>query len=560
MPDDLLLDIATDLCTADGIWSAVQSGYRRSAQRASAAPRTPREATLAAIWADALHLPEVGVHDDFYELGGDSLLAITVAFHAGEQGIELSARQIMQQRTIAALDLDAGGPVVDAEQGTVTGGMALTPAQLWWCEAVAPTMARPAVFNHPYYVELRRPVPAGHLAEAVRVVAAHHDALRLRVRRDAGGTWSQDHGDPVPFHSHDLSALPPSEQDTAMESLATTEQLGLDLTDGPLCRVVHFHLGPDRPDRLLVVAHHLVTDAISRGILLGDLQTVCGQLTRGEPVRLPAKTTSYRQWARRLADDATMSRVRDELPFWLDQAATDGGAPPPDLPGGVTTLGEPTTVDVTLSAAETGALHDAARRLRASVRDLLVWAVTRAVVARTGGTECAIATTGHGREDLFDDVDLSRTVGWFQVLYPVCLRLTGDGGPAGIAAQLARVPGNGLGYGVLRYLHPDPEVRRRLADLPAPRIAVNYMGTFGFDEVSQAEELFEVCHAPYGPTEDDTGTWPFDLDVGATVTGGRLRVEVGYGPEVYRPETATALLDDIRTHLLRLIDRRVSPQ
>jgi non-ribosomal peptide synthase protein (TIGR01720 family) len=560
IPHDLLADIATELNTADRIWSAVQAGYRRPAQRESAVPRTEREQILAAIWADVLQLDEVGVHDDFYGLGGDSLLTIMAAFRAGEAGIELTARQITQHRTIAALAAAVGRQTHDAEpQIADDGDMPLTPAQLWWCETVAPTMARPALFNHPYYLELRRPVSAGHLADAIGLLAAHHDALRLRFRRDAAGIWRQYHAlpaDAVPFASHDLSGLPAGEQDEAMLSLATAEQLGLDIANGPTCRVVHFRLGPDRPDRLLIVAHHLVVDAVSRELLLSDLQTLCGQLGRAEVPRLPAKTTSYRTWAVRLTDQATIERVRAELPFWLDQRAEDGDTLPPDHPGGVTTLGSTSSVDATLSVQATVALHDVARRMRVSVRDLLVWGVAQAVTARTGRSECAIATTGHGREDLFDDVDVSRTVGWFQVLYPLRLRLgAGDGGAgsvAEVAEQLARVPNNGIGYGQLRFGCPDPDVRQRLAQVPAPRIAVNYMGGFGFDDAVQTAELFEVCAAPYGPTEDGSGAWPFDLDVVGTLVGGRLRIEVGYGTAVYRRESAEGLLTDLHSRLVNL--------
>jgi non-ribosomal peptide synthase protein (TIGR01720 family) len=493
------------------------------------------------------------------------LLTITAAFHAGEAGLDVSARQIMQHRTIAGLcqvfdqgpEADAG-PALDAEQGIIVGEMPLTPAQLWWCETLAPTMARPALFNHPYYVELRRPVSAAHLAEAVRLLAAHHDALRLRFQHDGDGTWRQWHApaaDGVPFTSHDLSAMPADEQDLAMESIATDEQRALHLTDGPTCRVVHFRIGPWRPDRLLIVAHHLVTDAVSRGVLLSDLQSLCGQLGRGEQPRLPVKTTSYRTWAQRLVDvdGSAMAQAQAELPFWLAQVVEDGGTLPPDMPGGVTTLGSTDMIDVALSAADTAALHDVARRWRVSLRDLLVWGVAEAVAAHTTTTECLIATTGHGRENLFDDVDVSRTVGWFQVIYPVRVQSrTGQSvadSVAAVAEQLAQVPRNGIGYGLLRFSSPELEVRRRLGALPAPRIAVNYMGTFGFDEVSQAEELFDVCHAPYGPTEDESGSWPFDLDVVGTLTGGRLRIEVGYATSVYRRETAVRLLDDLQGRL-----------
>ncbi len=554
LPAGLLADIATELTTADSVAAAVRSGFRRSARQPAAAPRTERERTLAAIWAEVLHLTDVGIHDDFYELGGDSLLAITVVFHAAEAGIQLSPRQLTEQRTIARLDLDAV-LAAPAKHDVVAGDVPLTSAQLWWFESVATTMASPSWFNHPYYLELLRPVAAEHIGEAVRLLADHHGSLRLRFRRDDDGVLWQHHADPdgaVPFTSHDLTGQPPSAQDDSMASLAAAAQRTLDITDGPTCRVVHFATGPGRPDRLLVIAHHLVVDAISRDLLLGDLRTLCTQLDRGEQPHLPARTTAYSEWALRLsAHDMT-----EELPFWLAQTSDEATALPPDHPGGVTTLGAGAMTSATLTTEQTDGLHDMVRRLRVSVHDLIVWSVAETIAARTGSRECLLATTGHGREHLFADVDLNRTTGWFQVMYPLLVRLPGTGDAAAsvaaVAGQLAQVPNNGIGYGVLRFSGQDPDVRARLSGLAQPRIAINYMGNFGFDEVSRADDLFDVCTAPYGDTDDGVGEWPYDLEVGGVIVGGRLRLDVGYGTTVYNAGTAAAFLDDLRARLIGL--------
>ncbi|WP_405164781.1 condensation domain-containing protein [Nocardia sp. NBC_01499] len=558
IPTGLVVDIATELNTAERIAVAVRSGFRRSARRLSTQPRTDRERTLAGIWAEVLNLAEVGIHDDFYELGGDSLLAITVAFHAAEAGIDLSARQLTERRTIAELDLATSGAVTRAAHEIVEGEVPLTPAQLWWFDTVATTMRNPALFNHPYYLELRRPIAVAHLAEAVRLLAAHHDSLRLRFRRDATGMRWQHHADvatAVPFTSHDLTDLPASELAEAMRSVAGAEQLKLDLTDGPTCRVLHLATGGRGRDRLLIVAHHLVVDAISRELLLNDLQTLCARLERGETACLPAKTTAYSAWARRLST----ADMTAEIPFWLAQAPHKDTAPPPDRPGNVTTLATGRMMNAVLSAAETAGLQEATRRLRVTMRDLIVWGVAEAVAVRTGGRECVVATTGHGRENLFADVDLSRTTGWFQVMYPIRVRLpeaasgSAEAAAVAVAGQLATVPNNGIGYGMLEFFGQDPALRKRLAAMGEPRIAINYMGNFGFDEVSQVEELFDVCSAPYGDTEDSTGVWPYDLEVSGLLVGGRLRLDLGYGADVYLDETAAAFLDDLRARLLGLL-------
>lgn len=555
-PNPLALDVAGELTTAARIADAVATGF--SPGRGDDEPRTERERTLAAILREVLRVPVVGIHDDFYELGGDSLQAIAVAFHAVDAGLRLSARELTERRTIAALDLDARAqdvpvaPVCHEEPG---GEVPLTPAQRWWFECVAPSMTDPAWFNHPYYLEVRRPLPVSTLAEAVTALAGRHAALGLRFRRDAEGTVTQfraEGADAVPFTSHDLSGLRGAELDAEAARLAASAQGSLDLAEGPTCRVEHFATGADRPDRLLVVAHHLVTDAISRDVLLGDLQALCAG---GERPDLAALPVSYGAWATRLSTwDASA-----ELPYWLAQTCAEDASVPRDRPDAVARLAADAAVSGTLTVEQTVGLHDLTRRLRVGVRDLIVWAVAGAVAARTGGDSCLLATTGHGREDLFADLDPSRTVGWFQVLYPVLVRLTpGAGDEAGVAevaAQLAAVPRNGIGYGHLRFAGPGSESRARLAEVRAPRLAVNYMGDFGFDEVTGTDDLFAVCQADYGPTDDGTGVWPYDLDVGGVIVGGRLRLDIGYNAEVYDRETADGFRRDVQAALLRLRNR-----
>ncbi|GAA2357980.1 hypothetical protein Cme02nite_33900 [Catellatospora methionotrophica] len=559
---DLLAELAEDLSTADAIADAVRTGRRRSARGQVAAPRTDRERALAAIWAEVLHTTDVGIHDDFYALGGDSLLAITVAFHAAEAGITLSARQLTERRTIAELDLDRDTAAPAAVCTDLAAGpVPLTPAQLWWFEEVAATMDNPSWFNHPYYLDVLRPIAAEHLGEAVRLLAEHHASLRLRFVRGEDGTLRQHHAegsDAVPFVSHDLTGRTTAEQDAAMEALAAAAQPTLDATAGPMCRVLHFATGPDRPDRILIITHHLVVDAISRDLLLGDLRTLCTQLDAGQQPHLPPRTSAYSTWAQRLSTHDMTA----QLPYWLGRTAEQATMVPPDL-AGVTTLAAGAMLSTTLTTEQTDGLHDVVRRLRFGVRDLIMWAVTEAVAARTGGRECLLATTGHGREDLFADIDLNRTTGWFQVMYPVLLALPDGGDPAAraahVAAQLAEVPDNGIGYGVLRYATTDDAVRAQLGELVQPRIALNYMGNFGFDEVSQADDLFDVCDAPYGDTDDGAGRWPYDLDVGGVIVAGRLRLDVGYSTTVYTAETAQAFLDELCARLTGLLDQASAP-
>ena len=331
-------EIATELTTVDTIGQAARFGYRPAGATVAGQPRTDAERVLAGIWADLLQVPQVGIHDDFFDLGGDSLLAIGMVFQAAEAGIAITPRQVMQHPTIAQLCAAATEPVpaVDAEQAVVGGEAPLTAAQEWFLAEIAPGMARPSHFNHPYYLRLHRSVPPAVLAGAVERLAAHHDSLRLRFRRTGSG-WRQYHAalaDAVPFTSYDVSSTGLAERESAVEALAAAEQTTLDLEAGPTVRVAHVHLGGDEPDRLLIVAHHLAVDAVSRGVILEDLQVLCDRLAAGQPATLPPKTTSYRRWAHRLHEHAQSDQVRGELDYWLAQAGGADGRLAAERPGG----------------------------------------------------------------------------------------------------------------------------------------------------------------------------------------------------------------------------------
>ncbi|MEU5695027.1 condensation domain-containing protein [Actinosynnema sp. NPDC020468] len=539
LPAEVIAEIAGPLRTAEGVRRAMTGAPAET--KPKLAPRTERERALADVWREVLHVSEIGVHDDFFELGGDSMALIQAAALVSRGDWAITPRELAAMPTIA--ELCAAEPVaVTAEQGEVTGEFPPTGAQRWFLDLLAPTMAAPEHFNHPYYLVLRRDVPVEHLARAAAALTDHHDALRLRFERTEDG-WTAAHGPAgeVAFESHRVGtahAVPP---------VLARVQESLRLA-GPLTRFVHFGLD-DEPDRVLVVCHHLVTDGVSRNLLLEDFQLVLRQLEAGgEPV-LPAKTTSYRDWARLLHEYGAGEEVAAELPFWLAQAP---GAErlPVDLDGEAT-FGTLDTAGVVLDSEVTAALREEARRRGVGLSDLLVWAAVRLATDGTDHTEWTIATTGHGRQALSDDVDLSRTLGWFQVLYPVRLPA---GTPEEVAARLREVPRGGVGHSLLRAGHPDPAVRDRLS--VAPQLTVNYMGAFGFEDVSAADELFEVCRDDLGAVQDPSGRWPYRLDVVGTLVGERLRVDVNYGTQVYRRAAVERLLGRVEGLLVALTNRK----
>ncbi|TFY89458.1 amino acid adenylation domain-containing protein [Pseudomonas nabeulensis] len=515
------------------------------------APRNELEQTLAAIWAAVLNVQQVGLDDNFFELGGDSILSIQVVSRARQAGIHFSPRDLFQHQTVQTLAAVATrSERVTAEQGVLTGSSGLTPIQHWFFDTDIPKRQH---WNQALVLKPLQLLEPHRLEQALLAVLEHHDALRLSfTQRDA--QWHAEHL-AVPHGGVLMQAqVRDMQQCTA---LFTDTQRSLDLAHGPLLRALLVD-GPEGQQRLLIAIHHLVVDGVSWRVLLEDLQTVYRQLSEGQSVSLPAKTSALRDWAARLQAYAGSESLREELNVWQAQLAGPVVALPVDRPQGSTRNRDADTVSVRLDAEHTRQLlQQAPSAYRTQVNDLLLTALARVLCRWSGHASALIQLEGHGRESLFDDIDLTRSVGWFTSAYP--LRLTpvqieeaaGQGASIkAIKEQLRGVPHKGLGYGVLRYL-ADAQTRQTMAALPTADITFNYLGQF--DQSFGSDALFHPLDESAGLAHDPEAPLPNALSVDSQVYGGELVLRWTFSRERHDPQTIRELAEAYLAELHSLV-------
>ncbi|QJI28299.1 non-ribosomal peptide synthetase [Pseudomonas sp. ADAK18] len=516
------------------------------------APRNELEQTLAAIWCAVLNVQQVGLDDNFFELGGDSILSIQVVSRARQAGIHFSPRDLFQHQTVQTLAAVATrSEQVTAEQGLLTGASGLTPIQHWFFDT---DIAARQHWNQALLLEPVQVLEPHRLEQALLAVMEHHDALRLSfTRRDA--QWHAEHL-AVPEGGVLLQAQVADMAQCA--ALFTDTQRSLDLEHGPLLRALLVD-GPDGRQRLMIAIHHLVVDGVSWRVLLEDLQNVYRQLSDGQSVNLPAKTSALRDWAARLQAYASSESLREELSLWQDQLAGPAVELPVDRPLGSLRNRDAETVSVCLDAERTRQLlQQAPSAYRTQVNDLLLTALARVLCRWSGHESALIQLEGHGRETLFDDIDLTRSVGWFTSAYP--LRLTplhieeaaGQGASIkAIKEQLRAVPHKGLGYGVLRYLADDP-CRQTMAALPAAGITFNYLGQF--DQSFGDDALFHPLDESVGLAHDLDAPLPNALSVDSQVYGGELVLRWTFSRERHDSQTISDLAHAYLAELQSLIE------
>ncbi len=511
------------------------------------APGTPAERTLVGIWESLLGIGPIGVLDNFFELGGDSVVSIQIISRATMAGLRLTPKQVFDHQTVAELAAVAatagepqGGGKEDEEQ---EGALTLTPIQAWFFEQEIPFRNH---FNQTILLSTPARLDVGALRTAVAALECRHGALRLRCADEDGEPRLTIIAPAVepPVTVIDIAGLPDEERRGRIASAGAELQASLDLTHGPVYRVAYFEDGRPGGGRLLFTAHHLAVDTISWRILVEDLTLAFEQASRGAAVSLPGPTASLRRWTRLLDDYAQSPEVQAQLPFWIGTADREVVLLPVDSLTGGNTIASTGTVTSAFDPEETQQLlQSVPRAYDTQINDALLSALAIAFRSWTGAASLLIDVEGHGREAIAADVDLSRTVGWFTTMYPVCLEVEGAALPEQVIQrvkeQLRQVPGRGMGYGLLRYLARNTAEAGALSRGRRAEVLFLYLGQF--DQRTPEAATFGRATEPVGPERYPGAERAHLIEVTGAIRDGRLQVAWTYSTHRHRRETIAAL-------------------
>ncbi|MEC3465504.1 condensation domain-containing protein, partial [Bacillus thuringiensis] len=378
-------------------------------------PRNSNEQILTTIWKRVLGVKKVGIYDNFFEIGGDSILSIQIISQASQVGLKLTPKQMFECPTIAELAqvaIETQG--VQAEQGIVIGDVPLTPIQCWFFEQEHPHTEH---WNQSMLLRVKERLDVKLLEGAILNLLKHHDALRFRYEQLPNGTWRQRNEETDELsvlHVVKRNQVNEKEWNTIIQEEMNINQASFNLVTGPLMRVVYFEDNLTGNDRIFWVIHHLVVDGVSWRILLEDLQVVYNQMKQGQEVRLPAKSTSFKEWSERLQTYSDSGISKEVQNYWNQQVEKETMKIPMDYPIQETTEESIDQVTRTLGIEETHELlHEVPVTHKTRIDEVLLTALGQAIVDCTNQQTVSIHLEGHGREEVIEGIDLSRTVGWF---------------------------------------------------------------------------------------------------------------------------------------------------
>ncbi|MCP5048414.1 MAG: AMP-binding protein, partial [bacterium] len=528
-------------------------------------PRNEVERTLLEIWARVLGRdvpdtsqpqPPIGINDNFFLNGGDSIKSIRIVSGMRDAGYQIHMRDIFNYPTVSQLSPRVVKLERIARQEPVTGSVKLTPIQQRF-------FSRSTIGTHHFNRAMMFYSAEGFDEEAITVVftkiQVHHDALRMtykykKSKNKTGKILQTGHGPdyPLSLEVSDLRGL--SDEDRAPQFEAAVHRLrtGIDLETGPLMKLGLIHR--DDGDRLLIVIHHLVADGVSWRILLEDIDTLMQQYKNHLPLVLPVKSDSFKLWAETLSHYADSPGFLEEKTYWRELESIGAPRIENDSKQEENDVKDTDTVSFRLSKAETDRLLTQVNQaFNTEINDILLTALAAGIKGTWGQHRVLIDVEGHGREEIPGDVDISRTVGRFTSVYPVLLDVSYDHDPARrikeIKETLRRVPGKGIGYGILKYL----TARRHKKGMDFtlhPQVGFNAIRQFDPD-VNPVS--FELAKESIGNMQSPERPRQHELEVSGILNGNRLAIRIAFNKNQYKTKTIKRLLSHFRSQLSRLI-------
>lgn len=519
------------------------------------APRNDTEVLLAEVWQSVLGTDRISINDSFFALGGDSIKAIQVSSRLQNRGFKMEMKDLFQYKTIGNLSGYITKRVHSESQTEVEGDTLLTPIQHWYFQNQITDRHH---FNQPLLLRSNKRFDEKNLLKVFDKILAHHDALRMvyKIKGDLITQYNRKSNE----NCYSFQVFNFEDEMDYMSNItkeADQIQQSFDLCNGPLTKVALFKTREG--DYLFIVVHHLLIDGVSWRIILEDMAMAYSQISQGQKIVLPSKTTSYKEWAERLCEYAKSKEIKREVAYWRNIESITVNKLPRDNKSFSNKVRESSTTTFSLSKDDTEKLlKQVNKAYHTEINDILLTALGMAMSDFCKSDKILINLEGHGREAIIKGVDITRTVGWFTSLYPVVLDMSNckelPYQIKSIKESLRKIPNKGIGYGILKYLSPS-DITDGLKFNLKPEIGFNYLGEFDRDLTT---EFFSLSDISSGECISGNQDRNHCLDINGMVIGGRLTLIINYNMNEYREDTIKRLVNEIGRSLTQIIDHCLS--
>ncbi|WP_423220166.1 amino acid adenylation domain-containing protein [Bacillus thuringiensis] len=514
-------------------------------------PRDKIEEILVKVWEKVLGIDPIGINYNYYEIGGDSIKSILIVSELRKYHLRLEVKDLMQFPRIKELREHIKLDDIQVDQSAIEGKAELVPIQKWFIEQ---EFSQKNHYNQAFMFYKQDGINEKILRKSFLEIVKHHDALRMMYikENDEFKQWNRGIEQAEDAFSLELYDVRGDENpERSIEMLSNEIQKGMSLEDGILIKLGLFKTKTG--DHLLVAIHHMVIDGLSWRILLEDLETLYLKIENEEEVKLPQKTTAFKEWTQKLNEFAKGKEIQKELDYWKALESIPFETLPKDFSECESLYEESQEISINFTKEQTEKLL---RKTNAAynthINDILLCSLGLAVNKWCGMDKVCVSLEGHGREDILKDVSINRTIGWFTSVYPVTLDMSySDNLSYSIKLTketLRHIPNKGIGYGILKYLS---NVEKGIYFKSKPEISFNYLGEFGQEE---SDGLFRYSNIPTGISISRENKKSHSIEINGLVIEGQLRFIFSYNTKEYKWETIEELTNVYKTSLSEVIE------
>jgi amino acid adenylation domain-containing protein/non-ribosomal peptide synthase protein (TIGR01720 family) len=512
-------------------------------------PKNRMEKLLTEVWSEVLGIKEIGINENFLSIGGDSIKIIQILSKLNQKGYKLNIQDFFDSPKISELALKIKLKENDVIQQQISGEVKLTPIQKWF---FSNEYLFKNHFNQAVMLFSNNRFSIDAIKQVFTKIQEHHDMLRATYMNGENIIQSISVDKKLSLEIIDIKD--DANEDNTLKIKVNEIQQSINIESGPLLKLALFNMS--KGDHLLIVIHHLVVDGISWRIIFEDISTLFRQYEEGKSLQLPSKTGSFQEWADKLHEYAISDELLNEIPYW--RVVNDHHIPliPVDNKNEHGILQDIKKENFQLSKEQTQTLLKRQNTgiSNTEVNDLLLAALSLTMKNEFNLENIVVALEGHGRENLIEDLDITRTIGWFTALYPQMLKSNSSLNLkeylTNIKQQLRKTPKKGSGYGILKYLTPEYMVDKSLFNITS-NISFNYLGQFDTD-ITRLQ--YSIDNKSIGSTVNTEGKQDFDISVSVIIYKEQLQITFHYNSKRFNEITIKNLINEYKNNLIAFLN------
>jgi amino acid adenylation domain-containing protein/non-ribosomal peptide synthase protein (TIGR01720 family) len=532
-----------------------------------ALPELPVEKMLLKIWKDVLGEENIGIKDNFFNLGGDSIISIQIISKAGQEGIKITPRQMFKYQTISELAgiVEYKDNEISSDENT-SGEINMTPAQHWF---FSKDLSIPDFYNHSMFLKVPKGLNEDHLSVIFSEIVKHHDGLRSKfILDDSERKQIISETDNMVQNIFSVKGIKKSDIGHIGNDISELQR-SIDIKNGILIKARLYKQEDHDEDRLLIIIHHLVTDGISWRILLGDIFNGYSQLSKGEELSFRPKTTSLKTWGELLRQYSDSEKLSIEKDYWLKLTEDKFSDIPADFSQSreLNTVESSETVSIEIDNEQTELLlKEVPKAYNTHIDEILLTALIIAFNKWSKGNKLLIDLEGHGREQLSEDTDLSGTTGWFTAIYPVMLNTFTTNSTneeisetiKTIKENIRQIPDKGFGFGILKYLSSDKSIKEKLCSMPEREIIFNYLGQFN-ESIAQGSD-WKTGKQSLLLSQTQSDKRDHLIEINCLINDNKLKMDFVYSTNFHKKQTMKLFSELYKESLNSIIDHCTSEE